>query len=216
MNTLQGERGEKFGEKVRLEQEDLLQNEREVLSAIAQEDSPLREESIETLGSIGNRKIKEISPPEPSHLPKKGRETRSGQGAKTEDTIVQNVGEITKSQSQSFVPDVKKEILSSSPSGKWSNQSHHVLKKDNLLGSGSEKHPLTSLLSKTFVNFSKERTGLSFSGPELPSNVGPTELVPHEQLEAAVDDEETACNLQGMVFNDDELGWFVFSYNLGS
>ncbi len=37
---------------------------------------------------------------------------------------------------------------------------------------------------------------------ELPLGIGPVEHVPYERLETAVDDESTACSLQGMVFPD--------------
>jgi hypothetical protein len=201
MNNSQEERGEKSGRRVRFEQEVLLRDERKLRSAIDKEGRPLREDSIGALGSIVDRKPEEISRLEPPDPSKKGRETRrdlgelgarGGQGAKTKDKNVKNVSEITMSQSTSFVPEVKKEIL---------------------LNSGSEKHSLTSFSSKSdviineFENFSRERTGMGFLGPELPDHLGPTELVPDEQLKAAVDNEETACNLQGMVFYDDELGW---------
>jgi hypothetical protein len=89
------------------------------------------------------------------------------------------------------------------------------LKKEIFIGSGSEKVCLTPFSSHTdVINFCKE-PGLSFSNPELPLDIGPVEHVPYERLETAVDDESTACSLQGMVFPDDELGWcFVTNWGV--
>jgi hypothetical protein len=59
--------------------------------------------------------------------------------------------------------------------------------------------------NKIIQSFSGKSTGmLDYS---FLSSVGPTEQVPVTSFETAVDDEVTACKLQGMMFHDDELGW---------
>ena len=44
-------------------------------------------------------------------------------------------------------------------------------------------------------------------GLDILNKIGPTESIPCQQLDAAGDDEATACALQGMMFHDDDLGW---------
>ena len=65
---------------------------------------------------------------------------------------------------------------------------------------------ITSNESNVKVNFSSDNTGIGTIGLDI-LRVGPTESIPCQQLDAADDDEATACALQGMVFHDDDLGW---------
>jgi hypothetical protein len=53
-----------------------------------------------------------------------------------------------------------------------------------------------------FGNF----TGNSFASVAVPGSLGPVDSIP-KYLESAEDTEETAWDLQGLVFHDDELGW---------
>ena len=56
------------------------------------------------------------------------------------------------------------------------------------------------------VNFSSQNTGSSLIDLDILDKIGPTELVQCQQLDAAADDEATACALQGMLLYDDGLG----------
>jgi hypothetical protein len=65
--------------------------------------------------------------------------------------------------------------------------------------------PNEVLGNKIIKNFSGKSTGmLDYS---FLSSIGSTEQVPVASFDAAIDDEVTACRLQGMMFHDEELGW---------
>jgi hypothetical protein len=60
-----------------------------------------------------------------------------------------------------------------------------------------------------FEPFSGKRTCSNNFSAALLSNIGPTELIPYEQLGTATDDESSAWMLLGMLFLEDELGWCI-------
>ncbi len=65
---------------------------------------------------------------------------------------------------------------------------------------------MTKTGNKSYVN--ENKTGVDVLGPLNAFKLGTstTELIPYEIVETAADNEATACELQGMIFHDSELG----------
>jgi hypothetical protein len=63
-------------------------------------------------------------------------------------------------------------------------------------------------MQASLVHNSKQKdvTGNCFKFPVVPDSLGPVELIPG-YLVTAKNDEETAWDLQGLIFNDEDLGW---------
>jgi hypothetical protein len=185
-----------------------------VLDGLHSGDSPVSAESNGTRRNGGSEvcgeKTLSVSVEMPGGELEKGEKfgelgARGEQGGKTKNQPHVHFAEFVGSQSKTMISVSKNENLLVSSSEKCASQSDFVVKKENLLGSGSGKTVLTPISSQSDVI--TLNTGISNIHSDLPSTLGPTEVIPSGELDAASDDEITACRLQGMVFHDDELGW---------
>ena len=185
-----------------------------VLDGLRSDDSPVQVESNGTRLNGGSEICGEKTLSMSSEMLKgeleKGEKfcelgARGEQGGKTKNKPHVHFAEFVESQSETMISVSKNENLLVSSSEKCASQSGFVVKKENLLGSGSGKTILTPISSQPDVI--TLNTGISNIHLDLPSNLGPTEVISSGELDAASDDEITACRLQGMVFHDDELGW---------
>ena len=114
------------------------------------------------------------------------------------------------SESQSHCEDGKKsDVALEKPDSRKSDVA--LEKPDNRKGilkiMKNQPLPISSNENNAKVNFSSQNTGSSLIDLDILDKIGPTELIPCQQLDAAADDEATACALQGMLFYDDGLGW---------
>jgi hypothetical protein len=114
-------------------------------------------------------------------------------------------------QSKCFNSDGKMEKVDVRGFGKMEKVDVRDLEKGKLHENLISLLPNSPKENNKIISFSETDTSIKVMNCSVPPSLGPTEQIPFEHIEAASDDEATACRLQGLVFLDDELGWCVIT-----